>query len=264
MIEAPPLLSVILTTRDRPRLLPLALRYYREQTYQPRELLVVDDGAAHPADDAAVHAVGGRLLRVPPGTPLGTKLDHGAAAARGTLCQKMDDDDFYGPRFLELMAGSWLAASDRPPLAFLMGFLFFDLARWEIRCSRPDNVPGASLLFARDDWRARPFRALPGDEDTWFVRDQQRRGVSLLPVVAWGTFIAVRHAGAPTDRGHTWTHQSTGETLEQHLRQQPLLPNGPESVLPDWALAVYRELHLGLGQPATRVIAPERTPTAAP
>ena len=60
---------MILTTRDRPRLLPLALRYYREQTYQPRELLVVDDGAAHPADDAAVAAAGGRLLRVPPAPP---------------------------------------------------------------------------------------------------------------------------------------------------------------------------------------------------
>ena len=37
-----PLVSVILSTRDRPRLLALALDYYRYQSYSRRELIVVD------------------------------------------------------------------------------------------------------------------------------------------------------------------------------------------------------------------------------
>src|SRR5581483_2994562 len=95
-----PFVSVLLTTRDRPRLLPVALACYRQQTYPNRELIVVDDGGRVPADRSAVEAVGGRLLRVAPGAWLGEKLNVGAEAARGALCQKMDDDDWYGPDFL--------------------------------------------------------------------------------------------------------------------------------------------------------------------
>src|SRR4051794_33498707 len=93
--HAPPLISVIITTRDRPYLLPVALTCYQHQTYPRRELIVVDDGEEFPADAARVAAVGGRLIRVEPGTPLGTKLNAGVEAADGRFCQKMDDDDWY-------------------------------------------------------------------------------------------------------------------------------------------------------------------------
>src|SRR5262245_3924342 len=72
-----PLVSAILTTRDRPRLLSIALNCYARQTYWARELIVIDDGEVFPADAAAVEAVGGRLIRVEPGTLLGTKLNRG-------------------------------------------------------------------------------------------------------------------------------------------------------------------------------------------
>lgn len=97
MSSGVPLVSVVLTTRDRPAFLPIALACYRQQTHTARELIVVDDGAVRP-DARAVEAAGGRLLRVRPGTPLGTKLNHGFSAARGPLCLKMDDDDWDGPR----------------------------------------------------------------------------------------------------------------------------------------------------------------------
>src|SRR5436190_19366183 len=90
-----PLVSVILPTCARPRLLPIALRCFEHQTYPRRELVVVDDGAAWPVDRSEILAAGGRLVRVPPGTPLGTKLNAGVSVARGELCQKMDDNDWY-------------------------------------------------------------------------------------------------------------------------------------------------------------------------
>src|SRR2546423_12785563 len=101
-----PFVSVVLTTRDRPRLLSIALACYKHQTYPKRELIVVDDGALFPADARAVAAVGGTLIRTEPGTPLGAKLNRGVSAARGPLCQKMDDDDWYAPRFLETMVSA--------------------------------------------------------------------------------------------------------------------------------------------------------------
>jgi glycosyltransferase involved in cell wall biosynthesis len=240
-----PSVSVILTTRDRPRFLAVALACYQHQTHSRRELIVVDDGDAFPADEASVAAVGGRLLRVEPGTPLGAKLNHGLEAARGPLCQKMDDDDWYAPRFLETMISSVLESRRevcRPSLAFLMPFLFFDVARWEVRRSVDANAPGATLLFGREEWEARPFRPVRFDEDVWFLLDQTDAGVTAVPVRALECFLAVRHQGAGRDRGHTWTHQGNGERLEAYMARRPLHEGGPEALLPAWALAFYRAL----------------------
>jgi glycosyltransferase involved in cell wall biosynthesis len=241
--------SVILTTRDRPRFLGVALRCYAHQTYSHRELIVVDDGEKYPVDERSIATLGGRLVRVDPGTPLGTKLNQGVEIARGALCQKMDDDDWYAPRFLETMIGSLVSNRQqicRPTLAFLMPFLFFDVAHWEIRRSIKANAPGATLLFAREDWEERKFRPVRFDEDVWYLLDHLRRGGSVLPVRVPEIFLAVRHRGASQDRGHTWTHQGNGEALEDYLGRRPLLAEGPEGLLPMWALEFYRELQCDL------------------
>ena len=250
-----PLVSMILTTRDRPRFLRIALACYAHQTYPARELIVVDDGDQAPADAGAITAVGGRLIRVEPGTRLGTKLNHGVSAARGALCQKMDDDDWYGPRFLEtMMATRKEQQTDvcRPALSFLMPFLFFELAPWEIRSSIPNNIPGATLLFEHDDWERRPFRNLPRDEDVWFFLDQLRAGSITIPVRAVETYLAVRHHGAAGERSHTWTHQPGGQTLEQYMHDRPLYERQPETILPEWALAAYREIQTEPWRPGER------------
>jgi glycosyltransferase involved in cell wall biosynthesis len=240
-----PLVSVILTTRDRPHFLPLALAGYQQQRYANRELIVVDDGERFPADGAAVTAAGGSLLRMPSGTPLGSKLNAGIERARGFLIQKIDDDDWYGPGFLDgtvgALAASWGIAC-QPTLVFLSPFLFFDLARWEIRRSAAGHLPGATLLFPRDLWQERPFRPLPGDEDTWFLLDQTRLGAVVVQCEALTSYLAVRHASIGIDRGHTWVHQGSGELLDDFTQRLPLFPHPPEDILPDWAVAAYRRL----------------------
>jgi glycosyltransferase involved in cell wall biosynthesis len=236
---------MILTTMDRPRFLRIALRCYRHQTYANRELIVVDDGAIHPVDESAVRDVGGDLVRLPPGTPLGDKLNAGIEQATGVYCQKMDDDDWYGPRFLERMVGELRASQIevcQPAIAFVTPFLFFELAPWEIRRSMQNNIPGATLLFDREDWRDRPFRSVRRDEDVWFFFDQIRLGRAPVPVALEEQYLAVRHRGVAGDRGHTWTHQVGTETLEEYIRDRPLNTLQPESVLPRWAIDAYWDI----------------------
>jgi glycosyltransferase involved in cell wall biosynthesis len=238
-----PLVSVILPTRDRPRLLATALECYRHQTYPRRELIVVDDGDEHPVDAAAIEALGGRLIRVETGATLGAKLNRAAGEARGIFCQKMDDDDWYAPGFLETMVLAVRASQRevcRPTLAFLKPFLFFDLARWEIRRSGESDASGATLFFAREDWQERPFRRVRGDEDLWFFLDQIRLGTTILPVEAPENYLAVRHRGGTGNRGHTWTRHHSGRSMDQDLLDRQLYPGGPEGLLPNWALAFYR------------------------
>jgi glycosyltransferase involved in cell wall biosynthesis len=244
-----PLVSVVLTTRDRPRFLPIALECYRRQTYVNRELIVVDDGAEFPADPDLVDAAGGRLVAMEPESMLGAKLNRGAAEAGGEFCQKMDDDDWYAPNFMETMIAALLkswAIVCRPTSAFLAHFLFFDVARWEVRESVGNNVPGATILFSRDAWEESPFRAVGNNEDNWFLRDQLDMGGTLVPVRALKTFLAVRHGGGGGNRGHTWTEQATGQIVEEYLQNRPLFMGGPEGLLPGWALDFYRSIQRDL------------------
>jgi glycosyltransferase involved in cell wall biosynthesis len=240
-----PTLSVVLTTRDRPTLLPVAIACYRQQAYPHKELIVVDDGERFPVEAGTVEAVGGRLIRVAPGTPLGVKLNYGVEAARGPLCQKMDDDDWYGTDFMVSMVSTLMERRRevcRPSFAFMMPFLFFELARWEVRRSISSNVPGATLLFFREDWVHRPFRHVRFDEDTWFVLDRLREGLTPVPVRCLESFLAIRHGGGTLDRGHTWIHQGNGQTLESYLQERPLYHRRPEDLLPEWAIDIYRKL----------------------
>src|SRR4051812_15384682 len=163
-----PLVSVILTTRDRPRFLQIALRCFTHQTYAPRELLVVDDGSRWPVNSADVEAVGGRLIRVEPGTPLGSKLNRGVQESRGLLCQKMDDDDWYGPDFLERIIGAWRRSQryvSWPVIAANSPHQVFDINRWEVRMNHQSGVAGGTLLFTRQIWEQSPFRPVVKAED---------------------------------------------------------------------------------------------------
>jgi hypothetical protein len=247
--EAGPLVSVILTTRDRPGFLRFALTCYERQTYPYRELVVVDDGDRYPVDAELVAGAGGRVVRAMPGTPIGTKLNLGLEVATGALCQKMDDDDWYAPAYVETMVTklreSWRDAC-RPTVAFVTPFLFFDVARWEIRRSLDRNVPGATFFFRRADWALHRFRPLPGDEDLWFFLDQVRAGAEPFVIEQPELFLAVRHRGSQRERGHTWVNQQDNRPLEDYLLERPLHRRSPEKVLPPWAVAFYWELRAEL------------------
>jgi glycosyltransferase involved in cell wall biosynthesis len=245
-----PLISVLIPTRDRPRLLGLALQYYNYQSYPKKELIVIDDGELFPVDAAAVEAVGGRLIRVPTGTPTGTKLNAGAEQARGTFCQRMDDDDYYAPEFMERMIAGALEHQEDvciPTLSFLLPFLFFEVPTWEIRQSQRGNAPGGTMLFSRNVWESRPFRPMTIDEDVWFFADLRRWGAEVVPVRATEYYLAVRHRGFTGERGHVWTRQQTGQEVETYLKDRPIHNRRPEDMLPEFALEVYRDLRRQIG-----------------
>jgi hypothetical protein len=242
--ETLPLVSVIMTTADRPGLFEIALECYRRQTYPHRELIVVDNGTTFPADDGAIRALGGRLIRVPPKTPLGAELNCGVRAATGRLCQKWDDDDWYAPAFLETMVAAYLrhnAAVCRPTIAFHIRSIWFDLSRWRMVDLAGQDVSGGTLLFSAETWSEFPFREIKLGEDLWFLVDQVTAGASLAPVEDPDLHIYVRHQSIEGDRGHSWTHLHRGPKVETYLRR--IQQRGdPAAVFPAWALAAYSRL----------------------
>ena len=106
-----PLVSVMVVTYNRPRLLERCLAQIAAQDYPALEVLVVDDSddgpcverfAAAPArfarGSAALDALGARLRPLGCGRlSIGAKRNLAAAAARGAVVVTWDDDDEYAP-----------------------------------------------------------------------------------------------------------------------------------------------------------------------
>jgi glycosyltransferase involved in cell wall biosynthesis len=100
MAETTPLISVVITTKNRIMLLPRSVRSVLEQTWPALELIVVDDGSDVPAtlgtDDPRA-----RIIRHSVSRGLCEARNTGFRAATGGLFCMLDDDDWYLPDKLE-------------------------------------------------------------------------------------------------------------------------------------------------------------------
>jgi glycosyltransferase involved in cell wall biosynthesis len=104
-IAALPAVSVVIATRNRPRLLMDALRSVEAQTARPLEVLVGDDGdppLEPPSSsrlDVTLIPVGARRAAV--------ARNRAAAGARGDVLAFLDDDDRWRPDHLQGLAAAF-------------------------------------------------------------------------------------------------------------------------------------------------------------
>ena len=103
----PPLVSVILRTCGRPETLRRTLQSLRHQTYRHFELIVSEDGppTAQKMTEEEFSDLPIRYLNDGALHGRAANGNRGLAAADGTLCNFLDDDDFFYPDHLELMVG---------------------------------------------------------------------------------------------------------------------------------------------------------------
>ena len=185
---SPPVVSVVVPTKDRPDYLEVTLLSLRDQDLdEPYELIVVDDGD-DPGTRAAAHAAGARLMRPRGGHGPNTARNTGIAEASAGLVALVDDD-VHAPR-------GWLRAlvegAERHPDADAFGGPIH--ARFEgpapRSCGRedppitsldlgPDDreaelVWSANMLLRRSAWeRVGPLDerfSTGGDEEEWLRR----------------------------------------------------------------------------------------------
>ena len=119
---APPAVSVVVRTKDRPGLLREALGSLAAQTFRDFEVVIVND-ADSPLPRGDIEAAGRGLPFPPrlvsPGAPHGRAraANAGVEAAAGTWIAYLDDDDLFLPAHLETLVGT-LAGQDRFQAAF--------------------------------------------------------------------------------------------------------------------------------------------------
>ena len=235
-----PLVSVLMPTKNRPEWLPFALRCYAEQDYPDRELLVLDDGAGHPVDEAAVAAVGGRVVRFGMSLALGAKLDAGVAEARGAILAKMDDDDWFAPGYLRAHVEALVALPAGVATPVVVGcsrYPHLFIRRWESFELRHPYVSG-NFCFSRALHTQVPFPHIIGQgTDTAFFRAAIAAGHELVQIDGRGLLVMLRRDGLPGASPHTFL-QDRNQPVEQAItaRKRPLA-TPPETLLPAWAVA---------------------------
>ncbi len=103
------LVSIIVRTKDRPRLLMKALRSVASQDYRPLEIVLVNDGGCEPDPEAIRKAAGDVEVRcIVHSDPKGRAqaANAGLEQARGTYIGFLDDDDELLPDHVSTLVGA--------------------------------------------------------------------------------------------------------------------------------------------------------------
>jgi hypothetical protein len=119
------LVSIITPTFAREAYLTQTLRWVREQTYPNIEWLVLDDSPRPSPTLAGITDPRIRYQHSAQRLTIGEKRNRLIAQARGEFIAHFDDDDYYAPRFLELMISSLV--DNHADFANLCSWYLFDL-----------------------------------------------------------------------------------------------------------------------------------------
>lgn len=231
MSGSPPhLVSCILPTRDRFDFFRQALGCFLGQTYQPAELIVVDDGERSVARlCAGLDRV--RYIRLSRPEHTGIKLNIGIEEARGSVLQKLDDDDYYHPDFLKTAAAALALHSGQSVITWDC-FLVLLAGEAAARYTGHGWSAGGTLCFSRALWECAPFQELTLGEDRWFLGDHREQ---VKTVCAPELYILVRHGR------NTWTMHEN-DSVDECFRLLPVYAKPLERLIDRRQLKFYRSL----------------------
>jgi glycosyltransferase involved in cell wall biosynthesis len=226
------LVSCIMATGNRNMFFPYALRCYLSQTYRNRELIVVDDGE-DPVGSLCAGLEGVKYVRLDKKTPTGTKLNLGIDSSNGTILQKLDDDDYYRPDFLETSAGRLQSCAAPDAIVAWACFLVIVAGDPCLRFSGQGWLAGGTLCFRRRVWESTPFRDVPVDEDSYFLDDHKG---PRLRVRKREQYVLVRHGG------NTWRQFRNGLQVDGYFSSLPAHPRKITELVDDRAARFYSAL----------------------
>jgi Glycosyl transferase family 2 len=193
---------------NRPDLLPSALDAFARQTYPLLTLVVGLHGAGDAAatramaEDAGLRHV--TVLELPAAVSLGEALNRAIAQTRAAIVAKIDDDDHYGPAYIEdavhaLIYSGALISGKATQYTYLRDQDHTVLRRPGTEETLISGMPtGASLVFRRPAWETTPFPHRARQVDVHFVRGSRLAGAEVYSANRW-EFRYFRGR-----RDHTW------------------------------------------------------------
>jgi len=155
-------------TRGRAKLAAEAVQMFREQTYENRELIIIDDRAEPSFQDAPE----GSVYFLESSLTIGAKRNLACSRASGEVILHWDSDDRYSPDRIEHQVGL-LLSHDVDMVGYnIMEFEDVANGRRYLYNGAPGYCIGVSQCYWRDTWEQRPFAdvQIGEDESFWFGR----------------------------------------------------------------------------------------------
>lgn len=194
-----PMVSCIMPTFNRRAFVPHALRYFLQQDYPNRELIIVDDG-----DDGIGDLVKDMpcvsYLRLNARTSIGAKRNLACQHAQGSIIAHWDDDDWYSPDRLRYQAAPILAR--KADMTGLENSFVLELPGGEFWTTKPQlhkqlfvgNVHGGTLVYRKELLsQGLKYPEVNLAEDAFLLHRATRRGYRLMRLSNPGVFVYVRH-----------------------------------------------------------------------
>ena len=174
-----PMVTCIMPTANRREFIPRAIRYFQNQIYQNKELLIIDDGEDKiedlvPKKDGSI-----RYFRLEKKITIGEKRNMACREAVGEIIVHWDDDDWMSPGWIQFQVDSLLKESadvtglDRPFFFQPKTFNF-----WQYHYPKTERpwVHGGTLCYKKSFWQRNPFKAINIGEDARFIwNDSQKK-----------------------------------------------------------------------------------------
>lgn len=179
---AMPMVSCIMPTADRREFVPQAIRNFLAQDYEPRELIVLDDGRDSVADLIPSHGAI-RYLRLDRKSTIGAKRNIACELARGEVIAHWDDDDWMAPTWLSSQVKT-LRSQGADICGLDKVFFYAPGARraWQyVYDGRTPWVCGGTLCYLREFWRSAPFADIDVGEDNAFVWSVRSKRIATNP-----------------------------------------------------------------------------------
>jgi len=235
------LVSCVMATTDRPGFLRRAISHYRRFEWPKKELVIVVNGR-HRREASILDAPDIRVTALEDRWPIGDALNFGIAAADGDWIVRMDDDDWYHPRWIEAVMSRMLSAPDQrralsaaaKPLVWLART--GELRRFVAPPHWPKHIPGecmigSSYAYHRTLWEESPYPSMESGEDAAFFA---RHAFHYVPVEREGMFVYVRHGKGSL----------SGVPHEYYERECPLTEFVLEEVVGETDAAFYRAMEM--------------------
>lgn len=188
-------ISCVMPTYNRARYVPIAIRCFLQQTYENRELIIVDDGDQEipiTSDPRIVY------MKLNQRMPTGTKRNMGAENAEGEIIASWDDDDWSSAHRLEDQIQRLLKT--RKAVTGYNVTIVYDEATGGLyrNCGGPPYfASGTSQMYLKSWWAKNPYPDVSYGEDSVFAR--AARLADELSIADPGKMLIARKHPANTD-----------------------------------------------------------------
>ncbi|MEP6610955.1 MAG: CmcI family methyltransferase [Mucilaginibacter sp.] len=206
-------------TYNRREFVPHAIRYFLRQAYQPKELIIIDDGE-QPVDDLIPEAENIRYIRLHSKITLGAKLNMACELARGEIIANWDDDDWYADRRLEYQVEALQNAKIQ--VCGINRLLYYD-----VRLNRaheyiyPDDqrvwLIGSSLCYQKKFWVLHRFADINVGMDGLFVWSTTADKVCVLHDSSIAVHMIHDRNVSPKKTEGAWWHPYQVEKIRETL-----------------------------------------------